>query len=74
MEDLRELEAQLRQMNDILIRHVSEINEWRRSVDKYIATSQEKNTRAPVLLFAAISALSGLIYGAINLAMHFWGQ
>lgn len=67
-DDLQDLERQLRSLNETVIRHISQFNEWRRSVDAQLERSEERNTRAPVLLFAAISAATG----AVSVLVQIW--
>jgi len=59
-EELHEIERQLRALNDMVIRHISEFGEWRKNVELFMGDARERNTRAPMLLFAGISAAIGV--------------
>ena len=71
-DDYHDLDVRIRELTEIVIRHISEADQRWRYYDKQMDEQQERSARAPVLLFAGISALSGLVYGAINLILHFW--
>lgn len=67
-DELREIEHQVRGLNETMIRHLSEFGEWRKTVDGFMADVKDQKTRAPVLLFSLITA----VLGTATIAVQIW--
>ena len=71
-DDYHDLDVRIRELREIVIELATESKERWRYYDQQFEEQRERRTSVPVLAFAGISAISGLIIGGISLLLQIW--